>query len=306
MSDLLRLIRYKNLLIIVATMVVVRYALIYAFMPLQLSFIGFCLLVLATVCISAAGYIINDYFDVNADMMNKPDKVIIGKSINRRNAMILHWIFNIVGCVFGALVSFGIGRPNFSFVFIFIAGILWFYSTTFSKEPILGNVVVALLVAAVPLIEVLYEMLPLLALPLEALAEMHIRFEEILVWSLGYAVFAFLLTLQREMVKDIEDVEGDRTYGRNTLPIAFGIRAARCCTIGVSVVVIGSLVFAQVCKLNDVYSLAFMNIGVVLPSLYAFVVLLKAKSVEDYTKISFVLKMVMVMGLVYLIPRMVL
>ena len=125
-------------------MLVVRYALIGLFMPLQLSFVGFGLLVLATVCISAAGYIINDYFDVNADMMNKPDKVIIGKSINRRNAMIMHWCLNIVGCICGGLVSFGIGRPNFTFVFIFIAGILWFYSTTFSKEPVLGNVVIAL------------------------------------------------------------------------------------------------------------------------------------------------------------------
>lgn len=285
-------------------MLVVRYALIGLFMPLQLSFVGFGLLVLATVCISAAGYIINDYFDVNADMMNKPDKVIIGKSINRRNAMIMHWCLNIVGCICGGLVSFGIGRPNFTFVFVFIAGILWFYSTTFSKEPVLGNVVVALLVAAVPLIEVLYEMLPLLALPLDVLSDMHIRFEEILVWSLGYAIFAFLLTLQREMVKDIEDVEGDRTYGRNTLPIAMGIQAARYSTIGVSVVVIVALLYAQICKLHDVYSLLFLNLGIVFPLLYAFVVLLKAKSVEDYTKISLVLKIVMIMGLIYLIPRM--
>lgn len=305
MKNFLRLIRYKNLLIIVATMLVVRYALIGLFMPLQLSFVGFSLLMLATVCISAAGYIINDYFDVNADMMNKPDKVIIGKSINRRNAMIMHWCFNIVGCICGGLVSFGIGRPNFTFVFIFIAGILWFYSTTFSKEPVLGNVVVALLVAVVPLIEVLYEMLPLLALPLNALSDMHIRFEEILVWSLGYAIFAFLLTLQREMVKDIEDVEGDRTYGRNTLPIAMGIQTARYCTIGVSVVVLIALAYAQICKLHDVYSLLFLNIGVTTPLLYAFVVLLKAKSVENYTRISLVLKIVMVLGLVYLIPRMV-
>ena len=92
----LRLIRYKNLLIIIATMFIVRYALINEFMPFQLSFIGFCLLVMATVCISAAGYIINDYFDVNTDMMNKPEAVIIGKHINRRNAMILHWVLNIV------------------------------------------------------------------------------------------------------------------------------------------------------------------------------------------------------------------
>lgn len=116
----LKLIRYKNLLIIIATMFIIRYALIKEFMPFQLSFFGFCLLVLATVCISAAGYIINDYFDVNADMMNKPDSVIIGKCINRRNAMILHWVLNIIGCVSGAVVSYGIGRESYSLMFIFI------------------------------------------------------------------------------------------------------------------------------------------------------------------------------------------
>ena len=142
MKDFLRLIRYKNLLIIIATMLIIRYALIGVFMPFQLSTVGFVLLVVATVCLSAAGYIINDYFDVNADMMNRPDKVIIGKSINRRNAMIFHWIFNIVGCVCGALVSLGIGLPKYSFIFLFIAGVLWFYSTTFSREPIVGNIVV--------------------------------------------------------------------------------------------------------------------------------------------------------------------
>ncbi|MCQ2960250.1 MAG: geranylgeranylglycerol-phosphate geranylgeranyltransferase [Bacteroidales bacterium] len=303
MMDFIRLIRYKNLLIIVATMLVVRYALIGAFMPLQLSIIGFCLLITATVCISAAGYIINDYFDVNADMMNKPDKVIIGKTINRRNAMIMHWVLNIIGCICGGIVSFGIGRPSFTFIFLFITGILWFYSTTFSKEPVLGNVVVALLVAAVPMIEVLYEMLPLLALPMDVLGNMHIRFEEILVWSLGYTIFAFLLTLEREMVKDIEDIEGDQTYGRNTLPISSGINVARYCTIGVSLVVIIALFYAQVCKLNDVYSLLFLNIGVELPLLYSLICLIRADSAEDYSRVSFVLKLVMMMGLLFLIPK---
>ena len=300
MKDFLHLIRYRNLCIIIATMIIIRYALIGVFMPFQLSTVGFVLLVVATVCLSAAGYIINDYFDVNADMMNRPDKVIIGKSINRRNAMIFHWIFNIVGCVCGALVSFGIGLPKYSFIFLFIAGVLWFYSTTFSKEPVLGNVVIALLVASVPIIEILFEMLPLLSLPMDILQQLHIRFEELFVWGLGYTLFAFLLTLQREMVKDIEDLEGDRTYGRNTLPIAFGLKAARICTFGVSVVVIAGIVVSQICKLSDTFSLIFINVCITLPLLYGLFVFVKADSSEEYAKVSFILKLVMSMGLLYL------
>ena len=301
----LRLIRYKNLLIIIATMFIVRYALIKEFMPFQLSFIGFCLLVMATVCISAAGYIINDYFDVNTDMMNKPEAVIIGKHINRRNAMILHWVLNIVGCICGALVSFGIGRENYSMVFVFIAGILWFYSTTFSKEPFLGNVVVALLVGMVPLIEVLYEMLPLLSLPIDAVAQLGVNFEEIMLWSSGYAIFAFLLTLLREMVKDIEDVEGDRTYGRNTISIAFGIQVARHIAIGVGLVTFIAFIFAQICKLHDVYSLVFINIGITMPFLYSLMLLFKAHNTQDYAKVSLCLNVVMLMGLLYLLGKLI-
>ena len=298
----LRLVRYKNLLIIIATMFIIRYGIINAFMPLQLTFVGFCLLVLATVCISAAGYIINDYFDVNADMMNRPDTVIIGKSINRRNAIILHWVLNIIGCICGFLVSYGVGRPSYTFVFMFIAGILWFYSTTFSREPIVGNIVVAVLVAVVPLIETLYEVLPLLSMPIEFLADMHIKFEDILMWSLGYALFAFLLTLLREMVKDIEDVEGDRSYGRNTLPIAYGISIARYATIGVAIIILAAIIFVQVVKLHDVYSLIYLNVLISAPMLYVIVRLCKAEDAQDYSHVSLILKITMLLGLLYLFP----
>lgn len=297
----LQLIRYKNLFIVIATMLVVRYALLAQFMPLQLSTTGFILLVVATVCITAAGYVINDYFDVNADMMNKPEKVIVGSSISRRSAMILHWTLNVIGCICGALVAFGIAQPTYSFVFIFICGILWFYSTTFSKEPIVGNVVVALLVATVPLITVLFEMLPLLSFPIDELRPMHIQFEEILLWSFGYTLFAFLLTLEREMVKDIEDMEGDRTYGRNTLPIAYGLKTARHTTMAVGFVTLCSFIYAQICKLNDVVSVLFLSALVTIPLIYVLVALAKADSSQDYARISLCLKLVMVMGLAYLI-----
>lgn len=299
----LNLVRYKNLLIVVLTMLVVRYAIVALYMPLQLSFVGFCLLLAATVCITAAGYVINDYIDIDADKMNRPDKVIIDNGVSRKNAMVLYWVLTLFGCLCGGFVSYGIGRVNFTFIFLFISGILWFYSTTFSKEPILGNVVVAILVACVPLIEVLYETIPLLAMPIDALMQMNVKLNDIYVWSLGYTIFALLLTLQREMVKDIEDVEGDRTYGRNTLPIAWGIRTAQWSTGVVMVLTIILLVVVQIYKLNDVYSLIFINVGVVLPLLYSLIKLCKADEMSDYTQISTVLKLVMMMGLLYLIPN---
>lgn len=310
----LQLIRYKNLAIIIATMFVIRYGLLlpmlqhdYAILQvdleLQLSFFNFIMLVLATVCLSASGYIINDYFDVNADMMNKPDKVIMGKYIHRRFAMFLHWAFNIIGIVCGGIVSFAIGFPHFVMIFVFVAGLLWFYSTSFSKEPLLGNVIIAILVGLVPLIVAIYELLPLNFMYKHILNNMYVSFEGMLFWSLGYSLFAFLLTLIREMVKDIEDLEGDAAYGRNTLPIAFGISTAKYITASIFVVTIGALVFVLFAYLHTGYAQLYMAIGILLPLVVTLILFLISSSAQAYHRVSSYLKIIMLLGLLYVVSK---
>lgn len=310
----LQLIRYKNLAIIVATMFVIRYGLLlpmlqqdYAILQVQLelqfSFFNFILLVLATVSLSASGYIINDYFDVNADMMNKPDKVVIGAHINRRTAMVLHWFLNIVGVVLGGIASFAIGYPHFVMIFIFVAGLLWFYSTSFSKEPLLGNVIVAVLVALVPLIAAIYELLPLNFMYKHILNSMYVSFEGMLFWSLGYSLFAFLLTLVREMVKDIEDLEGDAAYGRNTLPIAFGIVPAKYITASMFIVTIGALLFVLFAYLHTGYAQLYMAVGILLPLVITLVLFVMAQTAQAYHRVSTFLKIIMILGLLYVVSK---
>ena len=310
MKHFLQLIRYKNLLIIVATQFIMRYGLFYAMLKqyrimnvtleLQLPFIQFLFLVLATVFICAAGYIINDYFDVNMDMINKPDSVIVGKHISRRIVMLWHWIFNVIGILLGIIVSVHIGHWNFAFLFVFIASLLWLYSTSFSKQAFVGNIIVALLVAMVPLIVAIYELIPLNYMYHRVLSKMYLSFETLMFWSLGYALFAFLLSLIREMVKDIEDFEGDAAFGRNTIPIVFGIPVAKFIVMAIYIITLGALLFVFIAYLQDIPSGVYMFLGIIIPLGVSAFLFLRAQSSKNYSRVSLLLKGVMLLGLLYI------
>ena len=307
----LRLIRVKNLLMIVVTQFVVRYGLLYAMLmndykvldvnlSLQLPFVIFLCLVLATVFICASGYIINDYFDVNTDMINKPDKVVIGKHINRRFAMLMHWLFNIVGVILGGIASVYIGHWNFTILFVLIAMMLWLYSVSFSKQAFVGNIVVALLVAMVPLIIAIFELIPLNNMYYYVLKNVFLSFEILLFWSLGYALFAFLLTLIREIVKDIEDLQGDVAYGRTTVPITLGIPAAKFIVSSLIVITVGALLFVFVAYLFELLTGLYLLFGIILPLCVALILFIRAQESKQYYWVSQILKLIMLLGLIYI------
>ena len=161
------------------------------------------LLILATLLITAAGYMINDYYDVKIDYVNRPNEVIVGKGIKRRVVIFLHTIFNFTGIGLGALVAPRIAIVNFVAAFL-----LWLYSNRLKREPFIGNLTVAFLTGlSVYLVAFYYQK------------------NELLV--LTYAIFAFFLNLIREILKDIEDRNGDRKHGCRTLPIVIGFRKTK-------------------------------------------------------------------------------
>jgi len=164
MKDFLRIIRWQNLLIVVGTMVLIRYVLLgslvtmmevqlvtgeMAQVSLRLPWYDFLLLVLATLCLTAGGYVINDYFDIKTDLINRGN-VIVGTVIPRRKAILLHNIFNVAGVAAGFLVSWRVGYFWFGSVFLLVSGLLWFYSASYKRQFLVGNVLVALLTALVP------------------------------------------------------------------------------------------------------------------------------------------------------------
>jgi 4-hydroxybenzoate polyprenyltransferase len=301
-----KLIRYQNLLIIAATMYLLRWCVIIPILKSnnfqsQISGFLFFLLTLATVCLAAAGYVINDYFDRKADLINRPGKVILGRILSLRTGMFWHTLLNIAGISLGLLVAYELGMFRLGFVFIIISGILWFYSTTYKRQVLLGNVMVALLVASVPLIILLFE------LPLLINKYRYYFFAEatdidfLSAWIIGYAIFAFLLTLIREIIKDIEDFEGDSAFGRNTIPVAWGTLVSKRITIsliGITIVFMGIVLF----KFKwSILTLLYAGFLIIMPLIYLFYNIIQAKSKSDYHFISIILKLIMLAGLFYTI-----
>lgn len=312
--SILRVTRFLNLTIVAATMYLMRYCILQPLllqkgMQLQLSGNDFFLLALATVFITAAGYVINDYFDTKTDTVNRPETVQVGKTISRRLAISMHWTFNALGVLCGVLVSFSIGQPQLSIIFLLIPGVLWFYSTSYKRRFLLGNLLVALLTAMVPLMPLLFEIPLLHTAYWQAIVITPSTFNGIIYWVGGYALFAFWLTLFREIVKDMEDYEGDHEYGRRTLPIVLGLNTSRSVAAAILMITLMLLAYLFGAYLNylpngkfDLFTFFYLIIGLIVPIFYMIIRLLTAESKAHYHQVSMVAKIVMLMGILYAIP----
>lgn len=265
---------------------------------LQLSTPSFILLVAATILIAAGGYTINDYFDRKIDRINKPGKVLVGTSIFPRHAMAWHLIFTIAGILTGTLVAIRIGQVHLSLVFFIVSGLLWFYSTTYKRELILGNIIVALLTALVPFIILLFE-LPLLADEYGTNARSISKL--LLLWVGGFSFFAFIINLIREIVKDAQDFEGDQAYGKNTIPVAWGTGTARIIAIILIAIMIVLLYFSWYAWVRDTVTIIYFTLAVAGPLVAVALLLLKSGNKGNYLIANRILKIVMVTGLGYAI-----
>ena len=310
MKKIMELIRLPNLLIIAFTQYAMRYLIMEPLLPsasfsLQFSNLHFFLLVLSTLFIAAAGYIINDYFDTRTDRINKPDKVVVGVSVNRRTAMTLHTIFNVIGVGIGIYLSIHIGIISLSFIFFLAAGLLWFYSTNYKRQFLIGNLTVSFLTAMVPLIVVLFE-IPMLNKEYGTIMlQYNSSFNYIFIWVAGFSIFAFLTTLIREIIKDTEDFEGDAAYGMKTLPIVAGIRLTK--TI-LGLLITGTvflLIFILVKFImfsgerTDYISLTYFGAFLIIPFFILLTLILIAREKADYHRASLLIKLIMLFGVMY-------
>ncbi len=313
MISLFKLIRLPNLIMVAATQYLMRYAIIDAILQfynnhsqgdfnfqLQISDWNFGILVFATVLLTAAGYVINDYFDTKTDILNRPDTVIVGKTISRRQAMTLHLSLNIVGIMLGSYVAWRIGHLKFGLIFVIIAGILWFYSTTYKRQLLVGNLLVAFLAAMVPLLVIIFEM-PMLNKEYSAiLLKYNQTFMPIFLWVLSFAYFAFFTTLIREIIKDFEDFEGDAAYGRNTLPIVWGNVISKSVVVSLLVIVAASILFLLLKFLKQSeLSIWYLIITQFVPLIFVITKIILAKNKKDYSIASIAMKLIMLFGVLY-------
>ena len=310
MIALLRLIRVNNLLIIALTQYIMRYCIISPFLKinnfnLQLGDFNFFLLVFSTILIAASGYVINDYFDTGTDMLNRPDKVVIDKHISRRYSMLMHLVMSFAGVSIGVYLSFFINVPGLSVIFILAAGLLWFYSTNYKRQFLIGNILVSVMTAFVPILVILFEM-PLLNETYGAIMiQNDANFNYIFFWVLGFGIFAFLTSLLREIIKDSEDFEGDTAYGMNTLPIVAGTKITKTVLIILICICIFLLtwVLLEYILLNtdfvDYISAGYFVIFLYTPLIILLIKIINAKSKNDYYISSQLTKIIMVSGVLY-------
>lgn len=266
-----KLIRYPNLLMIALTQWVARYFVVGDSAGPIWTDRGMWLITASTVCIAAAGYIINDYFDVKIDRINKPKEVIIGRYMKRRWAIFFHQTLSLLGILFGYFVSFKVFLIN-----ALAVGLLWLYAERFKRQAVVGNVVVSGLTGAALVVLAVYY-------------DHHDKILNI------YAVFAFFISLIREIIKDMEDVKGDQKFGCQTLPILLGIPKTKQ-VVWVLMVSFVCIVLSMGWALkNSMLMWIYLLLGI--PMLYVAIRLTPADRPAHFAHLSWVCKMIMLAGI---------
>lgn len=266
---LFRLTRFWNLVIIGLAQYFTAYFLIgdYTFKDWRLM-----VLAVSTMMIAAAGYIINDYYDVKIDLINKPGRVVIGKGITRRYAIFFHTALSISGVAMGLLLSWQISLVNFTSAFL-----LWFYSNNLKRQPLIGNFTIGFLTAlSILVVNLLY------APPFNS-------------FILIYALFAMAMTLVREIIKDMEDWKGDNSFGCKTLPIIWGIRKTK------NLLYILLILFViLVLVVNGIYigmPIYYFVFFLFLPLGFLAFRLVRADTIRDFANLSLLCKWIMLLGI---------
>lgn len=305
----LKLFRIPNILMIGLTMALMRYAIMMPILSvyhieLQLPFTAFLSYTLATMLVAAAGYIINDYFDRDLDIVNRPSQVIIGKKIPADKIMVLYWTLNIIAIIIAGYAAFKSGVFALVFCYPVMTGLLYFYSTTYKKQLLIGNIIVAIATSLVPLTVYLFEFPPVLHHYKYYIISGSIRLGVISAWILAFSAFAFLSGLAREIVKDMEDFEGDRFAGRNTVPLSWGMAWAKRISMALLLMVVAGLaviyhLFFTPGGKPDFITLVYFSAFLVIPLVFNVYQLYRSKTVEDYKFCGDLLKLIMLAGILY-------
>lgn len=296
----LQLIRWPNLVFIALTQVLFQYCLLLPIFKKAnaepvINDPTFFVILAASVLIAAAGYIINDYFDINIDRINKPQQQFIPKYVTRRWAILWHSLLSFLGVVLSfyagwKLGVWWVGPANIICVFL-----LFVYSTTFKKRFLSGNIIISLLTAWTIAVLGLVSFYSLYFADTKLLDTQS----RILRFTILYGSFAFIISLIREAVKDIEDIPGDAQFGCRTLPIVAGINAAKTYVLVWLVVLIGALVIVQLYAaqlgwwLPVLYGLLF----IIAPLAYVFLKFIRAHTKHEYHRVSSFAKLVMFSGI---------
>ena len=301
MIHFFKLIRWKNLLMIALVQYLIKYALLLPFeeshgVATTLNSFNFALLVISSLFIAAAGYIINDINDIETDKVNKPSKVIINKRISEKNAFIFFMLLNITGVGIGFYLANTVGKSQLFILFFACSALLYLYATSLKQMPLIGNIVVSLVVALAPILVGFFELFPSMTFQNRSV---QITFFKIIF---DYAIFAFMINLIRELIKDIEDIDGDYKAGMETLPIILGRERVNKIVFFLSLIPIFSVIYYVITYLyKQPLVVGYFLVLVIAPLIYVSIKVYSAEQKSQYKHISLVLKLVLLSGMLSLL-----
>ena len=304
----MRLVRWSNLLFLGALMWVMEKwvatpVLDHAAFGEQLPWYILLLVALATILIAAGGYVINDYFDVKIDRINRPDEVVVTRGVSKPAAMRLSVGLSAAGVVCGIATAALLRSLTIGIVFAIVPGLLWFYSSSYKRLFLIGNLTIALLAGLTPLIVAMANV-AVLQLRYETILPYTTLVHDLYAWLGGFALFAFLLTWVREIVKDMQDQMGDRELECHSMPVVWGEKWTKVFVTGLivlTIAIIGYLWWHVLPFPTGWSSLStrYIVLGVVIPLLGALWLLWAAKIPSDYKTCQQVVKLTMLLGMLY-------
>ncbi len=284
-----RLIRWKNLaLIALGQFLVKQYLDSYITNPVFGS-LEFVLLLLSTLLIAAAGYIINDIYDTEVDFINKPKRLLIGKFISLEKANNFYLVLNGLGLALGYYLSIRVGNKSLVTFFLISAALLYFYSISLKKIALLGNIVIALLVGFSLLLVALFAMYEVFQTKGIDLTIPTTIFQVVFY----YTLFASFINLIRELLKDIVDYEGDKQFNFKTLPLITSVKAAKIVSLILTFTIIGALFYIAYTVFNTNNIILFYSAGLIILLVYFFFRLLEANDKNAYKQQASFLKLIM-------------
>lgn len=302
----LKLTRPLNLVIVAMTMYGIAWYFEGVFTidaSLGIKSLTFFLLVLSTVMIAAAGNIINDYFDIKADLINKPDRVVIGKYVKRRVAILSHWMINFIAFSIAVYLSWRLQTYWYLFIHLLTINLLWYYSLRLKREFFIGNFLIAGLTAMVPLLVGYYYLHIREVNTTQTLDNNFYPFTEgtianyTLLLTFAISGFAFVMNLAREIIKDMEDVEGDKKLRAKTVPIVLGIPKTKWIAgIFLFATIIISTSIWMVYSTIPISSMISVFISAFL-IFVCFVLLVVSKTKSQYRTINHLIKLAMIFGM---------
>lgn len=303
----LKLIRFPNLIILALAQCLIYYMVVVPLLKTSeftpsLHTWQFLLIVLSTVLIAAGGYVINDFFDKDIDAANGIGKV---HDFSGWTMKTLYFVFSIIGIAIGLYLTYALKLRQFALTYLLTAALLYFYSASYKRLPLVGNFVVAFLTAVAVFLPAFadYELqYAFRDIKLPVINNKMYNLRLIIAIAAAYAFFAFLISLVREIIKDMEDIEGDREFGCNTLPIVAGINNAKLIAIGLLLLIVGLILFLQIKQAwwESLPVFGYTILFVQLPLLILSVKLFLSAEKKHFKVASMIAKVVMVGGILSL------